>query len=127
MKIEDEDKILVAFAWCHDDEKSKMLMFPEFWATDMTFGLDIKRRQLLTVAGVDGNCKRFTGLRVWMPSKQMVAYQWALSTALSVLIYNEKYNSKTCRYRFRSIELREPVLSRNFIGSNEHRRGCTQS
>ena len=86
LKIGDEDKILVAFAWCHDDEKRKMLMFPEFWATDMTFGLNIERRQLLTVAGVDGNCKSFTGLRVWMPSKQRVAYQWALSTALPVLV-----------------------------------------
>jgi hypothetical protein len=86
LKIEDEDQILVAFAWCHDDEKRKMLMFPEFWATDMTFGLNIECRQLLTVAGVDGNCKSFTGLRVWMPSKQRVAYQWALSTALPVLV-----------------------------------------
>ena len=120
LKIGDEDKILVAFAWCHDDEKRKMLMFPEFWATDMTFGLNIERRQLLTVAGVDGNCKSFTGLRVWMPSKQRVAYQWALSTALPVLIYNEKNDGQTCRYRFRSVELREPVLSRNFIGSDEH-------
>ena len=42
LKIDDGDKILVSFAWCHYDEKRKMLMFPEFWATDMTFGLNIE-------------------------------------------------------------------------------------
>jgi hypothetical protein len=51
-------------------------MFPEFWVTDMTFVLNIEQWHLVMVAGVaDGNCKSYTGLRVWM---QRVAYQWAI-------------------------------------------------
>ena len=61
-------------------------MFPEVWAVDMTFGLNLERRQLVTICGVDGNCNSYTGLRVWMPSKQRVAYQWTVDTALPVLI-----------------------------------------
>jgi hypothetical protein len=63
-----------------------IMMFPEFWASDMTFGLNKERRQLVTICGIDGNSNSFTGLRVWMPSKQRIAYQWALDNALPILI-----------------------------------------
>jgi hypothetical protein len=72
LKIGDSDDILVSFAWTHDHEKRMMLMFPEVWAVDMTFGLNLERRQLVTICGVDGNCNSFTGLRVWMPSTHRV-------------------------------------------------------
>ena len=86
LKVGDSTEILVSFAWTHDYEKRLMLMFPEFWATDMTFGLNKERRQIVTICGIDGNNNSFTGLRVWMPSKQRIAYQWAIDNALPILI-----------------------------------------
>ena len=84
--IGDSEDVLVAFAWSHDVEKRKMLLFPEFLAIDMTFGLNKERRNLLTFVGVDGHNRTFTGCRCWMPSKQTVAYRWAIDVALPLLI-----------------------------------------
>ena len=81
-----ENDILVAFAWSHDTEKRKMLMFPEILCVDMTFGLNKERRNLVTFVGVDGYNKRFTGIRCWMPSKQTVAYRWAVDVAFPSLL-----------------------------------------
>jgi hypothetical protein len=38
--MRDSEDVLVAFAWSHDVETRKMLLFPEFLAIDMTFGLN---------------------------------------------------------------------------------------
>ena len=84
--IEDTEDILVSFAWCHDEEKRQIVMFPEYLCTDMTFGLNKERRNLVTFVGVDGHNRAFTGFRCWMPSKQSVAYQWAIGTALPILL-----------------------------------------
>jgi hypothetical protein len=86
LKIQDSENILVSFAWCHDDEKRKFLMFPEYLAIDMTFGLNKERRNLVTFAGVDGHNKAFTALRCWMPSKKYVAYHWAVREAFPTLM-----------------------------------------
>ena len=37
LKIEDDDELLVAFAWCHDEELRTARVFPEFWGCDTTF------------------------------------------------------------------------------------------
>ena len=86
LQVDESEEILVAFAWCHDAEKRNMVMFPEYLAIDMTFGLNRERRNLVTIVGVDGHMKLFTGLRCWMPSKQTVAYEWAIGEALPTLI-----------------------------------------
>ena len=78
--------VLVSLAWTTDDEKRKMIMFPEFLGTDMTFGLNKERRNLVTFVGVDGLNQSFIGCRCWMPSKQTIAYQWAVDIALPMLI-----------------------------------------
>ena len=72
----------MSFAWCHDEEKINILMSPELSCEDMTFGLSKKRRNLVLFAGIDGTKKSFTVFRCWMPSKQNVAYEWAICVAL---------------------------------------------
>ena len=88
LRIGNEEEILVSFAWCHDEEKRKLIMFPELLCGDMTFGLNKERRNLVIFSGVDGNNKAYTAFRCWMPSKQSVAYQWAISVALPSLAGN---------------------------------------
>ena len=78
--------VSVSLAWTTDDEKRKMIMFPEFLGTDMTFGLNKERRNLVTFVGVDGLNQSFIGCRCWMPSKQTISYQWAVDIALPMLI-----------------------------------------
>ena len=86
LAISGSEDILVSFAWSHDVEKRQMLMFPEFIAVDMTFGLNREKRNLLTFVGIDGDNRSFNGCRYWMPSKQTVAYRWAINVALPSLI-----------------------------------------
>jgi len=86
LKLGDDKDILVSFAWCHDEEKRMMVMFPEYLCTDMTFGLNREQRNLVTFVGCDGHKKTFIGFRCWMPSKQKIAYQWAIGVALPSLV-----------------------------------------
>ena len=64
LEIGQHEDVLISFAWCHDDEKRKFLMFPKFISIDMTFGVNRERRNLVTCVGVDGNHKIFTGFGV---------------------------------------------------------------
>ena len=86
LAISGTEDVLVSFAWSHDVEKRQMLMFPEFLAVDMTFGLNREKRNLLTFVGIDGDNRSFNGCRCWMPSKQTVAYRWTINVALPILI-----------------------------------------
>ena len=86
LSIDGTSDILVSIAWCHDAEKRQLVMFPEFISVDMTFGLNKERRNLLTFVGIDGHNRSFTGCRCWMPSKQTVAYRWAIDVALPILL-----------------------------------------
>lgn len=86
LKLQDSNDILVAFAWCHDEEIRKAEMFPEFLAMDVTFGVNKQRREEFVVAGIDGNMKVFTAFRCFMPSKQHRAYRWVINVALPFLL-----------------------------------------
>ena len=46
LKVSNSKRILVAFAWCHDEELRLCKMFPEFLACDVTFGVTKERRNL---------------------------------------------------------------------------------
>jgi hypothetical protein len=80
------DKILVCFAWCHDEDIRSYKMNPHFLAVDTTFGLNRQRRPLLLAVGTDGNQKSFTAFQSFMPSKQAKAYRWVFSTAMPSLL-----------------------------------------
>ena len=60
LKLYNTNKLLVAFAWCYDDELQNARKFPESWACDTTFGVTREQRNLFLIAGIDGNNKVFT-------------------------------------------------------------------
>ena len=96
LKVGNENKLLVAFAWCHDDELQNARKFPEFWACDTTFGVTKEQRNLFLVAGIDGNNKVFTIFRCFMPSKEARAYNWALRIAFKNLIGPQALRFNQC-------------------------------
>ena len=82
---EKSTEILVSCAWCHDHEKRKITMFPEYLAFDTTFGLNRQRRSLFLAVGIDGRNEIFSAFRCWMPSKQRAAFFWTISQAMPFL------------------------------------------
>ena len=95
LSVDRGEKILVAFAWCSDDELRLANMFPEFLSCDVTFGVTKEQRNLFLFAGIDGNNKVFTCFHCYMPSKEARAYNWALRSALvqlltdNILVFNQ--------------------------------------
>ena len=69
LSIKDSNKILVAFAWCHDEALRLCQIFPDFLACDVTFGVTKERRNLFLLAGVDGSNNVFTCSHCYMPPK----------------------------------------------------------
>ena len=82
LKFDDSEEILVSVAWCHDEEKRKVEMFPEYLSFDTTFGLNRLRRSLFLAVGTDGHNKVFVAFRAWMPSKQKSAFYWTIAQAM---------------------------------------------
>ena len=96
LQVGTNNKILVAFAWCHDDELQNARKFPEFWACDTTFGVTKEQRNLFLMAGIDGNNKVFTIFRCFMPSKEARAYNWALRIAFKNLVGEHALSLNQC-------------------------------
>ena len=76
LRVGDSQKILVAFAWCHDEELRRVRMSPEFLACDTIFGVTTEQRNLFLFAEIDGHKKVFTPFRYFMPSKEIRTYHW---------------------------------------------------
>jgi hypothetical protein len=49
LKLGDNDDILVAFAWLHNEESMKMSMFPNFVAIELLFGVNRQKYHLLDI------------------------------------------------------------------------------
>ena len=62
LQLADETQLLVAFAWCHDDQLRLVRMYPEFLACDTTFGVTKEQRNLFLFAGIDGNNNKFSAM-----------------------------------------------------------------
>ena len=86
LNVDGGKKILVAFAWTHDEEKRKTNMFPEVFSADVTFGICKEQRNLFRICGVDGDLKVFNAMNCFMPSKQFRAYDWAINIAFPKLV-----------------------------------------
>ena len=87
LRLKDSNDMLVAFAWCHDDEMRKANKFPEYIACDTTFGVNKQQRALLVFALTDGyHNKASTCFRCFMPSKQKAAYVWPIAYAFPYLV-----------------------------------------
>ena len=125
LKVPDTENILVAFAWCHDDELRAVKMFPEFLAVDMTFGVNREQRNLLLIAGIDGHNSVFTAFHCFMPSKQMCAYAWALKVAArhllteQVLVHNKCFACDQEHALY--MPLREMMSSTAYLSKSHHR------
>ena len=109
LQIGDSQKILVAFAWCHDEELRAATMFPEFLACDTTFGVTKEQRNLFLFAGIDGNNKVFTAFRCFMPSKETRAYNWALRVALRHLLSDHILSYNQCVASDQELAMYQPL------------------
>ena len=76
LKVGNTNKLLVAFAWCHDDELQNARQFPEFWACDATFGVTKEQRNLFLIASIDGNNKVLTIFRYQKRLVPIIRYLW---------------------------------------------------
>eukprot|EP00979_Chaetoceros_neogracilis_P013080 scaffold3655_cov260-Chaetoceros_neogracile.AAC.12 len=57
----EEHKVVVSFAWAHNEEARLFSMFPEFSCVDLTFGTNREHRPLLIFSSMSGFKKAFTG------------------------------------------------------------------
>ena len=115
LKVGDSQQILVAFAWCHDEELRRAKMFPEFLACDTTFGVTKEQRNLFLFAGIDGNNKVFTAFRCFMPSKETRAYNWALRVAFRHLLGDSILSYNQCIASDQELAMYQPI--RAMIGA----------
>jgi hypothetical protein len=96
IKLSNSNDVLVAFAWAHDDEIRNTEMFPELLGVDVTFGVNLERRELLLAGGIDGNKKAFTAFRCLIPSKQEQTYTWIINEAMSFLLTPKTLEFNSC-------------------------------
>ena len=96
IKLSNSNDVLVAFAWAHDDEIRNTEMFPELLGMDVTFGVNLERRELLLAGGIDGNKKAFTAFRCLIPSKQEQTYTWIINEAMSFLLTPKTLKFNSC-------------------------------
>jgi hypothetical protein len=125
LKVPNSEQILVAFAWCHDEEFRSVKMFPEFLAVDMTFGVNKQQRNLLLIAGIDGHNSVFTAFHCFMPSKQTCAYAWALQEAArhllteKVLVHNRCFACDQEQALY--LPIRQMITSTAYLSKSHNR------
>ena len=96
LKLDNTNDVLVAFAWAHDDELKSAEMFPEFFAADITYGVNKEKRDLFLVVGIDGNNKVFSAFRCFIPSKQQHSYTWIVDEAMPHLLSSRVLKFNNC-------------------------------
>ena len=111
LKVKDSTTLLVAFAWCDDEQLRLGRMFPEFLACDTTFGVTKEQRNLFLFAGIDGNNKTFTLMHCFMPSKEMRAYNWAIRVAFPQLVTTATLRFNQCISSDGEIGIYQPLQS----------------
>jgi hypothetical protein len=67
-KMENGKRLLLIFLFASNEELRLIMMHPEFMACDTTFGTNKQKKELFTIAGLDGNNKGFNGARAFIPS-----------------------------------------------------------
>ena len=68
LEVTGTQKILVAFAWCHNDEYRNIQMSPHFLSGDMTFGCNRLKRNIYILNGIDCNNQIFSALHCFQCS-----------------------------------------------------------
>ena len=85
MSINDNQSVLLAFAWITGDELRMLERFPELITFDVTEKTNNEKRGLFVGVGQDGNGKLFIGLHCFMPNAQLVSYNWIYEHAIPEL------------------------------------------
>lgn len=111
LALSETNQILVAFAWAHDEEIKSTMMYPEFLAADITFGVNRQRRDLFLVAGINGNNRVFTSFRCFIPSKQENAYTWICNQAMPHLLSTDVLKFNQCISTDQEKTLNDSILT----------------
>ena len=74
--VEGEERLLLFFLYASDEEMRLLRMHPEFCSCDTTFGTNDEKKELFTLAFLDGNNKAFNGGRAYIPNAQ----SWTFNT-----------------------------------------------
>ena len=69
-------RLLLFFLYASDEEMRLLRMHPEFCSCDTTFGTNNEKKELFTIAFLDGNNNSFNGGRAYIPSAQT----WVFNT-----------------------------------------------
>ena len=80
------NKVLLAVAWCRNDERRLFQMFPEVFMFDITHGTNKEARPLGKSSSCNSNMNMFTPFRVFMPSECHWVFIWIFKTAISFLL-----------------------------------------
>lgn len=82
-------KVLLGVAWSREDERQLFEKYPTLLLFDVTYQTNREKRPLGIVAGVDGNMKVFTPVRVFMPSEQGWVFDWIFKSVIPTLLGKE--------------------------------------
>lgn len=89
MSIPDTNQILLAAAWCTDQERRLVSLFPDVMAADVTEQTNKEKRPLLLLGSLTSNNESFTFCRAFLPSMQRWVFDWFFSTAVPALFPQE--------------------------------------
>ena len=78
-------QIMLAVAWCRDDERRLFELYPEVLLFDVTFGTNREGRPLGMSCAFDQNMNTFVPVRVYMPSECQWVFQWIFESAIPSL------------------------------------------
>ena len=82
MGINDNQQVLLAFAWVTGDELRMVCKFPELFFMDVTEKTNLEKRGMFIATGMDGFGKIFVGLHCFMPNAQACSFNWIYKHAL---------------------------------------------
>ena len=82
-------RLLLIFFYASEEELRLIRMFPEFVCCDTTFGTNRDKKELFTVAGLDGNNHAFNAGRAFRPSGQSWVFNLLFKHCLKLFWGNE--------------------------------------
>jgi hypothetical protein len=79
-------RVLLAVAWCREDERNLFKKFSEVMMVDVTMGTNNQGRPLLVTCCPGPDMKVFTPVRSFLPSQCKWVFGWIWGTAIPVLL-----------------------------------------
>ena len=75
-KMKSNGRLMLIFLFASNEEMRMVRMFPEYCCYDTTFGTNNEKKELFTLAFLDGNNHALNGGRAFVPSSQ----SWVFNT-----------------------------------------------